>query len=204
MNIQTFYVSKDGSTYLSDNFKVSEFACTDGTDELQLDVDGVYKLQKVRTKIGSATSLNSAFRTKTKNAECGGATNSYHLYGRAFDCVQSKVSHYLFAKIAEVMGFGGTIVYPTFCHVDTRDSNYFATSTGGSVGSTNLTQISYGSSGQAVKDLQTALSLFANAGLTVDGKFGSATKAAVMAFQTANNLVIDGICGKLTWTALLQ
>ncbi len=35
-----------------------------------------------------------------------------------------------------------------------------------------------------------------------DGKFGAKTEAAVKAFQGANGLKQDGICGKATWTAL--
>lgn len=40
--------------------------------------------------------------------------------------------------------------------------------------------------------------------LLVDGDFGSATDKAVRKFQTDENLVIDGICGKQTWGALLN
>lgn len=36
-----------------------------------------------------------------------------------------------------------------------------------------------------------------------DGKFGPGTKRAVQEFQTAAGLTPDGVCGKLTWEALL-
>lgn len=37
---------------------------------------------------------------------------------------------------------------------------------------------------------------------SVDGIFGSKTKAAVLAFQKANGLGVDGIVGPLTWAKL--
>ena len=37
---------------------------------------------------------------------------------------------------------------------------------------------------------------------SVDGIFGSKTKAAVLAFQKANGLGADGIVGPLTWAKL--
>lgn len=40
-------------------------------------------------------------------------------------------------------------------------------------------------------------------GLTVDGIFGNNTKRAVSAFQSANKLSVDGICGPKTWNALV-
>jgi hypothetical protein len=39
--------------------------------------------------------------------------------------------------------------------------------------------------------------------LATDGIFGAKTLAGVMAFQRANNLVVDGIAGPLTWEKLL-
>ena len=41
------------------------------------------------------------------------------------------------------------------------------------------------------------------AGLVVDGQFGSETEQAVKTFQTKNGLTVDGIVGKQTWTALI-
>lgn len=38
----------------------------------------------------------------------------------------------------------------------------------------------------------------------VDGYFGSETQAAVKSFQRKNGLSVDGICGPLTWAAILK
>ena len=55
--------------------------------------------------------------------------------------------------------------------------------------------------GQAVKDLQTALNKHGGM-VTVDGIFGPLTEAAVKIFQKVRGLVVDGIVGKNTWAKL--
>jgi lysozyme family protein len=51
--------------------------------------------------------------------------------------------------------------------------------------------------------LQAALNkLGADPQLTVDGNYGRNTRRAVIAFQTANNLVPDGLAGPATWAAI--
>ena len=60
-----------------------------------------------------------------------------------------------------------------------------------------------GSGGIAVEELQTLLNQALNANLTVDGKFGPGTQAAVQQFQSSNGLTVDGVVGAQTWTALL-
>lgn len=40
-------------------------------------------------------------------------------------------------------------------------------------------------------------------GLTVDGVYGSGTKKAVAAYQSAAGLTSDGVCGPKTWTSLI-
>jgi len=52
-----------------------------------------------------------------------------------------------------------------------------------------------GSTGQAVRTLQSNLNKVMNAGLTVDGAFGAKTKAAVEAFQGKYHLTVDGEYG---------
>ncbi len=71
--------------------------------------------------------------------------------------------------------------------------------------SVKIPQLTKGCKGDSVKALQ--ILLIANgyscgkAG--ADGDFGSATDAAVRAFQKANGLTVDGIVGENTWEKLL-
>ena len=60
-----------------------------------------------------------------------------------------------------------------------------------------------GDTGEAVRRAQRALRRTPNLSIVVDGIFGPATKAAVIAFQRGNPpLVVDGIVGPHTWAAL--
>lgn len=60
-----------------------------------------------------------------------------------------------------------------------------------------------GDKGTAVMALQ-ALLKAAGHSLTVDGDFGPATKAAVLAYQKSKKLAQDGVVGAKTWAALLE
>ena len=62
--------------------------------------------------------------------------------------------------------------------------------------------VSYGSRGDAVRKLQELLNALGYDCGSVDGIFGSKTKAAVLVFQKANGLGVDGIVGPLTWAKL--
>ena len=63
--------------------------------------------------------------------------------------------------------------------------------------------VSYGSRGDAVRKLQELLNALGYDCGSVDGIFGSKTKAAVLAFQKANRLAADGIVAPLTWGKLV-
>ena len=63
-------------------------------------------------------------------------------------------------------------------------------------------RLEYGSKGEQVKLLQTELNSVMNAGLTVDGSFGSKTKTAVLNFQKKYGLEVDGIVGIATASKL--
>ena len=67
----------------------------------------------------------------------------------------------------------------------------------------NYGQVSYGSKGSDVTELQKLLN---NNGysLDVDGNFGSKTQAAVKDYQQKNGLSVDGIVGTNTWGALTK
>lgn len=64
--------------------------------------------------------------------------------------------------------------------------------------------LSTGSKGSGVSWLQTALNKANNAGLAVDGDFGSGTKQAVINFQKSNGLDADGIAGPATINKLVE
>lgn len=57
-------------------------------------------------------------------------------------------------------------------------------------------------SGHKVRALQQALN-HRGAEVTVNGDFDSSTKAALVSFQKSTSLVGDGVCGPLTWSALV-
>jgi len=59
-----------------------------------------------------------------------------------------------------------------------------------------------GDSGEAVKKLQARLIELGYLTSSADGSFGSATQAAVMAFQSAAGLSVDGVAGESTQSAL--
>ncbi|WP_328907928.1 peptidoglycan-binding protein [Streptomyces sp. NBC_00234] len=59
----------------------------------------------------------------------------------------------------------------------------------------------YGSSGKAAKAAQTQLKVYGYS-LTVDGRFGSNTKSAAVAFQKNHHVQVDGVIGPETWRAL--
>lgn len=61
--------------------------------------------------------------------------------------------------------------------------------------------LSYGSSGEDVKELQKALNKVGFS-LDVDGKFGAKTQSAVKSYQKNSGLSVDGIVGNNTWTSL--
>lgn len=71
-----------------------------------------------------------------------------------------------------------------------------------SVSAASYSTVRKGSKGSDVKTLQTMLNAVDNAGLDVDGIFGSGTEKAVKNFQKDQKLTVDGIVGKNTWSAL--
>lgn len=61
-----------------------------------------------------------------------------------------------------------------------------------------------GSSGAAVKDLQTRLKAAGRYTDAIDGKFGPNTLNAVKSFQRSVGLTVDGVVGPRTWGALVS
>ena len=122
MSIKAFSKTKDGNKALSKNFKVREFACSDGSDPLFVDSELVAILQKIRSHFGKPVKINSAYRTPGRNKAVGGTEYSQHLYGMAADIQISGVSPSKIAAYAETLlkNRGGIGIYNTFVHIDTR------------------------------------------------------------------------------------
>ena len=122
-SVRVYSKKQDGNTKLSANFKVREFACTDGSDPIFIAPELVTVLQKIRTHFGRAVTITSAYRTPTKNKACGGTTYSQHLYGKAADIKVSGISPKKVAEYAETLlqGRGGIGIYDTFTHIDVRE-----------------------------------------------------------------------------------
>ena len=65
-------------------------------------------------------------------------------------------------------------------------------------------RIARGDSGEAVRDLQHRLATLGYDPGEPAGVFGEGTEAAVLAFQVARGLWVDGICGRQTWSSLVE
>ncbi len=122
MALNVYSYTKDGTKFLSSNFRVCEFRCKDDTDPIFVDSDLVDILQKIRDHFGKAVTITSAFRTASHNKKVGGATYSQHCYGKAADIKVSGVAASVVADFAETLmpGTGGIGRYSTFTHVDVR------------------------------------------------------------------------------------
>lgn len=129
-----FSLIRDGNKYVSRNFKVKEFRCKDGIDRILIDVDFVQdKLQKIREHFNAPVTINSAYRDAAYNSKVGGAKNSYHVKGQAFDIVVRGKAPSEVARYAKSIGILGVIQYNTFVHVDSRKTKYYARNNNGKV-----------------------------------------------------------------------
>lgn len=124
MTIKAYSLAKDGNKKLSTNFKVREFACSDGSDPIFIDSNLVNVLQKIRTHFGKSVTITSAYRTPGRNKAVGGQTYSQHLYGRAADIKVKGVSPKTVAAYVETLlkNTGGIGTYNSFTHIDTRST----------------------------------------------------------------------------------
>lgn len=134
LGVVTFNKTTSGEMKLSENFKVKEFACKDGSDTILIDVGFVQThLQDIRTHFGVPVTINSGYRTPTYNKKVGGAKNSYHVKGRAFDIVVKGHIPEEVARYAQKLGINGIIQYNSFVHIDSRESKYWARNNNGAV-----------------------------------------------------------------------
>ena len=137
MSVKTYSLKKDGEKQLSENFKVKEFRCKDGTDKILVSPETVKILQSVRDYFGKIVHINSAYRTPAYNKKVGGASASQHVKGTACDIrvdgvPPEAVAAYLEAKFP-ISGIGLYNRTSHFVHIDTRGRKVFWVNKGNNV-----------------------------------------------------------------------
>lgn len=133
-NVVEYSLKADGEKQISENFKVNEFRCKDGSDRILVDVDFVKdKLQAIRDHFGAVVTINSGYRTESYNEKVGGSKSSYHMKGQAFDIVVKGHTPLEVARYAQALDIHGIIQYNGFVHVDSRPSRYWARDDNGNV-----------------------------------------------------------------------
>lgn len=122
MTVKVYSKAKDGNTKLSANFKVSEFACNDGSDVVFVAPKLVEVLQAIRDHFKAPVTINSGYRSVSYNKKIKGAQFSQHQYGTAADIqVQGVEPKYVYAYAEKLLPkTGGIGLYDTFTHVDVR------------------------------------------------------------------------------------
>lgn len=110
------------------NFAPREMACK-GTGRLLVDDDAMNKLQALRDDLGVPMLVTSAYRSPEHNKRVGGAKNSMHLRGIAFDIRMENQNPTAFEAAARRAGFTGFGYYPKsgFMHIDTGPARTWGT-----------------------------------------------------------------------------
>ena len=126
VEINAYSKAKDGGKKLSGNFKVSEFACRDGSDAVLVAPRLVMVLQTIRDHFGVPVVIHSAYRTPQYNAKVDGVAHSQHCYGMATDItVKGQTPAAVAAYARQLMpDWGGVGVYAGqgFTHIDVREA----------------------------------------------------------------------------------
>lgn len=99
------------------NFSYEEIMCPDGSGALIVPA-AMDKLQALRSMLRAPLRVHSAYRSLAYNRQVGGALNSYHLSGMAFDVSSPEVDLHRIVITAQTVGFTGIGRYDTFVHVD--------------------------------------------------------------------------------------
>lgn len=126
VEINAYSKAQDGGKKLSTNFKVSEFACGDGSDAVLVAPRLVMVLQSIRSHFAAPVTIHSAYRTPQYNTQVNGVAHSQHCYGTAADIVvRGKTPAQVAAYAREIMpDWGGVGIYAKkgFTHIDVREA----------------------------------------------------------------------------------
>jgi hypothetical protein len=102
------------------SFSPREIACK-GTGKVLVNHDALDKLQELRNRLRKPLILTSAYRSPEHNRRVGGAKNSNHMQGIAFDVRMDNHDPHEFEAAARAVGFTGFGYYVKsgFMHIDT-------------------------------------------------------------------------------------
>ena len=102
------------------SFSPQEIA-SKGEGALLIDTDALDRLQRLRDRLGKPLILTSAYRSPAHNKRVGGAKNSLHMQGVAFDVRMENHDPHEFEAAARAEGFTGFGYYQKsgFMHIDT-------------------------------------------------------------------------------------
>ena len=110
------------------SFSPRELACK-GTGKLVICEDALDKLQALRDRLRKPLILTSAYRSPEHNRKVGGAKNSRHMQGDAFDVRMDNHDPHEFEAAARAVSFTGFGYYPKsgFMHIDTGPARTWGT-----------------------------------------------------------------------------
>ena len=147
-------------------------------------------VKSMQKKLAALSKVYSGIQTISADGVFGAGTSAalrrfQPQFGLTADALLGKNTFASLARVTKAAAAGN----PT--HVVTRYPGYV---------------LQQGSSGDWVRFLQSYLN---SAGgsvpkVTVDGRFGPATKSAVMSFQAQQGLTVDGKVGTATWPSVVQ
>lgn len=116
------------ATWRWTSFSPREIACK-GTGKVLVNEAALDKLQALRDRLRKPLILTSAYRSPEHNRAVGGAKNSMHMQGIAFDVRMDNHDPHEFEAAARAVGFTGFGYYPRsgFMHIDTGPSRSWGT-----------------------------------------------------------------------------
>lgn len=131
MTATRYSLREHGNQLLTRSFRVREFACRDGSDEIIIHPALPPLVQAVRDYFAAPVQITSGYRTPAWNRAVGGEPNSFHMRGMAADIVVTgKSPREVFQAIdrGEVPGVDpsriglGLYTRQGFVHMDCRGS----------------------------------------------------------------------------------
>lgn len=110
------------------SFSAREIACK-GTGSVLVNEAALDKLQALRDRLGKPLIITSAYRSPAHNKKVGGAKNSRHMQGDAFDIRMDNHDPHEFEAAARAVGFTAFGYYPKsgFMHIDTGPARSWGT-----------------------------------------------------------------------------